>query len=153
MSKKRKSTSQYFFNPEDPKKSFDVYEDKNPDDTIPIKYKTQKDVVLTIKKLERLYKKGDYTHKRIFQVAMIMMVRLKVIVERFNKAHKRYRLSKKYKDFINKRTTINKDNNKDNNKKRKALVFKIPAYLDYKTKKVSDKNKRFLKKVGGKINR
>ena len=31
---------QFLFNPKHPKKSFDVYIDKNPKDTIPIKYKT-----------------------------------------------------------------------------------------------------------------
>mgnify|MGYP001259190855 CR=1 FL=1 len=31
---------QFLFNPKNPKKSFDVYIDKNPKDTIPIKYKT-----------------------------------------------------------------------------------------------------------------
>ena len=46
---------QFFFNPKNPKKSFDVYIDKNPKDTIPIKYKTIDDVKNTIKKLERLY--------------------------------------------------------------------------------------------------
>ena len=30
----------FLFNPNDPKKSFDVYIDKNPNDTIPIKYRT-----------------------------------------------------------------------------------------------------------------
>ena len=30
----------FLFNPKNPKKRFDVYIDKNPKDTIPIKYKT-----------------------------------------------------------------------------------------------------------------
>ena len=52
-SKKRSSKSRkYYFNPNDPKKSFDVYIDKNPEDTIPIKYKTVDDVKNTINKLE-----------------------------------------------------------------------------------------------------
>ena len=35
---------QFLYNPNNPKKSFDVYIDKNPNDTIPIKYTTVKDV-------------------------------------------------------------------------------------------------------------
>ena len=52
-----KTKKQFLYNPDNPKKSFDVYVDKNPNDTIHIKYKTLDDVRKTIKKLERLYKK------------------------------------------------------------------------------------------------
>ena len=55
--KENKRKKQFLYNPNNPKKSFDVYIDKNPDDTIPIKYTTVSDVKKTIKKLERLYKK------------------------------------------------------------------------------------------------
>jgi CRISPR/Cas system-associated exonuclease Cas4 (RecB family) len=58
------------------KKSFDVYIDKNPKDTIHIKYTKVEDVKNTIDKLEKLYKSKKYTHKRIWQVGMIMYVRL-----------------------------------------------------------------------------
>ena len=75
----KKKKQQFLYNPNDPKKSFDVYIDKNPNDTIPIKYKTLDDVKNTINKLERLYKSGKYPHKRIWQVGMIMYVRLKVL--------------------------------------------------------------------------
>ena len=34
---------QFLYNPRNPKKSFDVYIDKNPKDTISIKYKTYED--------------------------------------------------------------------------------------------------------------
>lgn len=102
--KKRK---QFLYNPNDPKKSFDVYIDKNPDDTIPIKYKTLDDVKDTITKLERLYKAKKYTHKRIWQVGMIMKVRLKVLK---NKKPSEYRLSNKYFNFLKTRTKLkNKD--------------------------------------------
>lgn len=77
--RKNKTKKQFLYNPDDPKKSFDVYIDKNPNDTIPIKYKTLDDVKNTIKKLERLYKSKKYTHKRIWQVGMIMKVRLGVL--------------------------------------------------------------------------
>ena len=43
MSKKK-----FLFNPNNPKKSFDVYIDKNPKDTIPIKYGNKKEVLNTI---------------------------------------------------------------------------------------------------------
>ena len=105
---------QFLFNPQNPKKSFDVYIDKNPKDTIPIKYSNLQDVKNTIKKLERLFKQGKYPHKRISQVAMIMMVRLRVINDKDN----RYKLSKKYFDFLKKRTKLKTE------KERKKLIFK-----------------------------
>ena len=78
---KREKTKkiQFLYNPNDPKRSFDVYIDKNPNDTIHIKYKSLDDVKKTIKKLEMLYNNKKYSHKRIWQVAMIMYVRLKVL--------------------------------------------------------------------------
>jgi hypothetical protein len=75
----KNKTRKFLYNPNNPDKSFDVYIDKNPDDTISIKYKTLDDVKNTIKKLERLYKNKKYTHKRIWQVGMIMKVRLEVL--------------------------------------------------------------------------
>ena len=106
---------QFLFNPNNPKKSFDVYIDKNPNDTIPIKYKTIDDVKNTIKKLERLYKNNKYPHKRISQVGMIMMVRLRVINDKDN----RYKLSKRYFEFLKNRTKLKNEND------RKKLSFKI----------------------------
>ena len=104
----------FLYNPNNPKKSFDVYIDKNPKDTIPIKYKTLKDVKDTITKLEKLYKSNKYSHKRIWQVGMIMMVRLRVIKD---KKSKQFSLAKKYFKFLGKRSKL-----KDN-KKRKNLIF------------------------------
>jgi hypothetical protein len=78
MANKSKTKKQFLYNPNNPKKSFDVYIDKKPKDTIHIKYKTIEDVKNTIDKLEKLYKDKKYTHKRIWQVAMIMKVRLNV---------------------------------------------------------------------------
>jgi hypothetical protein len=49
---KNGKTMKFLYNPNDPKKSFDVYIDKNPRD---IKYKTVDDVKATIRKLEQLY--------------------------------------------------------------------------------------------------
>ena len=110
----KKKKQQFLYNPNDPKKSFDVYIDKNPNDTIPIKYKTLDDVKNTINKLERLYKTGKYPHKRIWQVGMIMYVRLKVLKK---KKPKEYNLSKKYFKFLGNRTKFKTD------KERKYLKF------------------------------
>ena len=104
--KKRKTKKTFLYNPNNPKKSFDVYIDKNPADTISIKYKTIKDVKNTIKKLEKLYKTKKYQHKRIWQVGMIMKVRLEAIkkhkknkYKKVKDIYKRYRLSEKYFKF------------------------------------------------------
>ncbi len=100
---KNKTKKQFFFNPENPKKSFDVYIDKNPRDTIHIKYTTIEDVKNTIDKLEKLYKNKKYTHKRIWQVGMIMKVRLQVL--RDIKPNQ-YALANKYFTFLGKRTKL-----------------------------------------------
>lgn len=100
---KNKTKKQFLYNHNNPKKSFDVYIDKNPKDTINIKYKTIEDVKNTIKHLEKLYKNNKYSHKRIWQVGMIMYVRLKVLK---NKKPKEYNLAKKYFKFLGERTKI-----------------------------------------------
>lgn len=110
-----KIKKQFLYNPDDPSRSFDVYIDKNPKDTISIKYKTIKDVKNTIKKLENLYKNNKYSHKRIWQVGMIMYVRLKVLKD---KKKKEFKLSKKYFKFLKNRT-------KKNQVERKKLKFKV----------------------------
>lgn len=100
---KQKTKKTFLFNPNDPKKSFDVYIDKNPRDTIHIKYTTLEDVKNTIQKLEKLYKNKKYTHKRIWQVGMIMKVRLEVLK---NIKPKQYYLANKYFEFLGKRTKL-----------------------------------------------
>ena len=102
---KSKTKKRFLYNPNDPKKSFDVYIDKNPEDTIHIKYTTTEDVKNTIKKLEKLYKNRRYTHKRIWQVGMIMKVRLEVLK---NKKPEQYDLSKRYFEFLGNRTKLGK---------------------------------------------
>jgi hypothetical protein len=104
---------QFLFNPQNPKKSFDVYIDKNPKDTIKIKYTTVDDVKHTIAKLEKLYKTKKYSHKRIWQVGMIMYVRLKVLR---NKKPKQFNLANKYFHFLGKRTKLE-------DKERYKLIF------------------------------
>ena len=108
-----KTKKRFLYNPNNPKKSFDVYIDKNPKDTIHIKYTTTQDVKNTIDKLEKLYKDKKYTHQRIWQVAMIMKVRLEVLK---NIKPQQYSLSKKYFDFLSKRTQLD-------NKKRYKTIF------------------------------
>ena len=120
---KGKSKKQFLFNPNDPSKSFDVYIDKNPNDTIPIKYKTLEDVRDTVDKLEKLYKAGKYSHKRIWQVGMIMYVRLKVYYDGKgigkDKKVKQYKLAKRYFKFLGKRTKVKGD------KDRMKMIFNM----------------------------
>lgn len=104
----------FLYNPSDPSKSFDVYIDKNPEDTISIKYTTPEDVRDTIRKLEYLYKIRAYPHKRIWQVGMIMKVRLEAIYKRRTTKYKnakyvskRYNMAKKYFEFLSNRTKMN----------------------------------------------
>ena len=106
---------QFLFNPNNPKKSFDVYIDKNPKDTIKIKYTTLNDVKNTIKNLERLYKKNKYSHKRIWQVGMIMKVRLEVLKDI---KPRQYNLSERYFKFLGERTKLS-------NHERYKFNFKI----------------------------
>lgn len=116
---------QFLYNPNDPKKSFDVYIDKNPNDTIPIAYSTVNEVCETIQKLEKLYKKDAYSHKRIWQVGMIMKVRLgamkkhkKKLYPKAKHVNERYKLAYRYFKFLGRRT---KEKDHD---KRKAMNFK-----------------------------
>ena len=124
--KNNKTRKQFLYNPNDPKKRFDVYIDKDPSDTIPIKYTTVQDVKKTIKKLERLYKTRKYPHKRIWQVGMIMKVRLEAMKKHKSKLYpgakdvsKRFKLANKYFLFLGNRTK------KKTFKERKLMTFKI----------------------------
>jgi hypothetical protein len=101
---KSNTKKQFLYNPNNPKKSFDVYIDKNPKDTIHIKYTATDDVKNTILKLENLYKNKKYSHKRIWQVGMIMKVRLEVLKD---KKPQQYQLAKKYFEFLGNRTKLN----------------------------------------------
>ena len=123
---KNKTKKQFLYNPNNPKKSFDVYIDKNPNDTISIKYTTVKDVEETILKLEKLYKNRKYSHKRIWQVGMIMKVRLeamnkykKTLYKNAKNVYKRYKLANRYFLFLRKRST------KKTFKERKGMIFVI----------------------------
>ena len=123
QSGKRKTQKRFLYNPNDPKKSFDVYIDKDPSDTIPIAYSTPEEVKETIEKLERLYKTGKYSHKRIWHVGMIMKVRLEAMLKHqktlYPKAkyvRKRFVMANKYFRFLGKRT-------KENEIERRKMTF------------------------------
>ena len=96
-------------------KNYDLYSDANPKDTIRIKYKTITDVKQTIRKLERIYKKGIRKHNRISQITNVLKQRLRVI----NEKDKRFKLVEKYFNFLKKRTKIKGFN------ERKKLTFKM----------------------------
>ena len=92
-----------------------LYTDENPSDPIPIKFSTLGDVKTTIRKLERLYKKGERPHIRISQVAQVLEQRLRFI----KGAKDRHNLAKRYKEFLKQRTKIK------NEVERKKLNFKL----------------------------
>lgn len=124
VKKTKKKKVEFLFNPNNPKKSFDVYIDKDPSDTIPIKYTTVDDVKNTILKLEKLYKTDKYPHKRIWQVGMILKVRLEAMNKYKKTKYKsakniyaRFKLALKYFKFLGERSKLKDD------KERKALTF------------------------------
>ena len=122
--KSKTKKQRFLYNPDNPKLSFDVYIDKNPEDTITIKYTTCDDIKNTIKKLERLYKTKKYPHKRIWQVGMIMKVRMQAMLKHKKTLYKkaknvkaRYDLANRYFKFLKTRTK------KSTFKERKKMIF------------------------------
>ena len=109
MNHTKKKEKTYFDN-------YDLYSDANPNDTVRIKYTTIQDVKDTIKKLERLYKKNKITHRRNFQITNVMTQRLRVIYNNTDKGKTRYHLSKRYFEFLKKRTKYKED-------ERRKLIF------------------------------
>ncbi len=63
-----------------------------------------------LKILEKLYKNKKYPYKRISQVSMIMMVRLRVLSE---DKPKEYALALKYFEFLKERTKLRKEDRYD----------------------------------------
>jgi len=101
-----KTKKQFLYNPKNPKKSLDLFTNDNPEDTIHIKYTTLEDVKNTIDNLEQLYKDKKYPHKQIFQVGMIMKIRLNLLK---NTKKEHYSLANKYYHFLKRRTTLNEN--------------------------------------------
>ena len=122
--RKKKDQTAAAVHPKTPKKKqtyfkkYDLYSDANPKDTVQIKYTTMKDVRSTITRLEKLYKNGERTHRRIVQIVNVMTQRLRVIIDKTGKGNNRYELSQRYFDFLKKRTKLKGE------EKRKALRFK-----------------------------
>ena len=111
---KAKTKKQFLYNPKNPKKTLDLFTNENPEDTIHIKYTTLDDVKNTIDKLEKLYKDKKYPHKRIFQIGLIMKVRLELLKKI---KPEQYALANKYYEFLKKRTKLN-------DKERYSFLFK-----------------------------
>ena len=111
---KTKTKKTFLYNPTNPKKTLDLFTNENPKDTIHINYTTLEDVKNTIDKLEKLYKVKKYSHKRIFQVAMILKIRLHLLK---HKKPEHYSLANNYYKFLKKRTTLN-------DKERYTFLFK-----------------------------
>ena len=99
-----KTKKQFLYNPKHPKKSLDLFTNDNPEDTIHIKYTTLEDVKNTINNLETLYKAKKYPHKRIFQIALIMSIRLRLLKKI---KQEQYALANKYYNFLKRRTKLN----------------------------------------------
>lgn len=121
--KNKTRKKQFLYNPNDPKKSFDVYIDKDPSDTIAIKYTTVQDVKNTIKKLEKLYKTGKYSHKRIWQVGMIMKVRLEAMLKHKKTRYPNAKHVKERFDLANNYFLFLRSRTKKDEKERKRMVF------------------------------
>jgi len=98
-----KTKKTFLYNPKNPKKTLDLFTNDNPEDTIHIKYTTLEDVKNTIDKLEKLYKAKKYPHKRIWQIGLIMKVRLKLLKKI---KPEQYALANKYYEFLKKRTKL-----------------------------------------------
>lgn len=115
----------FLYNHTRPNKDYDLFGNRNPKDTIHVKYKTIEDLKNSILKLEKLYKDNKYPHKRIVQVAMVINKRLKHIYDNKDtlyvnakKIKERYLLSDKYLKFLKGRTKKNENN-------RRKLIFKF----------------------------
>ena len=98
-----KTKKTFLYNPKNPKKTLDLFTNDNPNDTIHIKYTTLEDVKNTIDKLEKLYKAKKYPHKRIYQIGLIMKVRLNLLKKI---KQEQYALANKYYEFLKKRTKL-----------------------------------------------
>ena len=97
-----------------------LYTDENPKDTVRIKYATVKDIKFTINKLESLYARKLRPHARISKIANVLEQRMRVLKDKNpgnNEISKRHALTKKYFEFLKRRTKQNTE------EKRKELKF------------------------------
>jgi len=116
-----KKYSNYKYNLHIKNNQRDFYLDKNAKDTFLIKYKSISEVKETICKLERLFKNGKYSHKRILQIDMMMYIRLRALVGKI----KEKTLVKKYINFLRKRVKVKGSNNNNTFILRKNMTFKF----------------------------
>ena len=88
------SKQQFFFNPNDPTNSFDVYINKNPKDTIRISFKTPADARATVAKVKRIRK----PFARKIQILTVLEQRAKVAGK-----NQQAQIAKKGKEAIRKK--------------------------------------------------
>ena len=98
--------------------NYDLYSDANPSDSVRVKYSTIKTLQATIRKIERLYKQDKITHSRAVQIQNVITQRLRVIVDNTGLGKDRFRLAKRYFEFLKNRT-------KKKQNERKKLIFNI----------------------------
>jgi len=98
---------------------YDLYSDADPSDSIPIEYSTIKETESTVKRLERLRKTGTYSHKRIVQVANVMLQRLRVIYNNHGKGKTRFQLAERYFNKLKKITIKRRSGKKSKSRSRK----------------------------------
>ena len=79
------------------KSGYDLFSDKNPKDSIRIEYSDITKIRSTISKLESLYKKDKYSHRRIVQVANVMNQRVKI---QYGENTSKFKLTNKYFNFF-----------------------------------------------------
>ena len=88
IKKTKKTKKAFLYDPKNPKKTYSIFNNANPKDTIHIKYATLTNVRDTLKNLRKLYKDKKYSYKRIMQVVMIMRIRLEILCKTINDNNK-----------------------------------------------------------------
>ena len=101
---------------------YDIYSNPKPKDTVRIKYATINDIKFTINKLESLYARKLRPHARISKIANVLEQRMRVLKDKNPKNLKiaeRHTLTKRYFEFLKRRTKQNTE------EKRRELKFLI----------------------------
>ena len=102
--------------------NYDIYSNPKPKDTVRIKYATVKDIKFTINKLESLYARKLRPHARISKIANVLEQRMRVLKDKNpnnSEIAKRHALTKRYFEFLKRRTKQNTE------EKRRELKFLI----------------------------